>query len=637
MSAIPIRGRSRLRDVLHRALPLLLLIPAAYAVRPLFWTPLDYRLYDLFLSGWSGSPWQQVVVVGIDRATRDGDLPDPVHPLSRHVAQHAEVVRRLDAGGVRAIVLDLSLSEDEIAGTDSVLVKSVVASGKVCLIAYREEEKRQAPSGGQTSILRVRRPAASLLAASNGAFLADIELDQDGVLRSFAPDHDAARLGVETLPEHLANVRVARRTLISFPSDEFPLSTVSYGDVLRGEAAALGRVRGRIAFVGQVEDPLSDFVSVPTLQQLGGGQVARGLSGVAALAAITETLLQGSPLRNASWPAVLAWNAFWCILITTFLPRQRPWLGLLVLVLAMAAAVASVGVLQVRTGLVFPAGLLVGCLFFSGGYAVMASHVETARRLHIEEAEQRRVHREMEAARRTQEQLLPESLPNLPGWDLWAANLSSLEVSGDYYDVILTDEGRTCWIVIADVSGKGMPASLLMSNVHAALHSWILSGAADPGTIATDLGQFLNAHTAPEKFVTLFLAALTVQTGQMRYVSAGHDAPLLLTAAGVWRDLETSGPPLGIVPDFSYAGCECRLGPGDLLCLYTDGVTEALNAAEQMYGLDRLRTFVGSGGGQTAQELGETLLASVRDFVGDEPRSDDITLVVLKSICRAQL
>jgi serine phosphatase RsbU (regulator of sigma subunit) len=441
-----------------------------------------------------------------------------------------------------------------------------------------------------------------------------------------------ARLGVETLPERLAGTRLTRAVPIVFPSLARPLPQVSYGAVLRGERAALSPVAGRIALLGQVDDPLSDFIPVPTLQLLGDGRLVSGLPGVSVLAAITETLLQDMPLRDVSWPGVLACNTVWCALLVSLLPRHRPWLGLLGLIVVIAAALSAVGGLQVRLGLVLPAGLLFGCLFVTGGYTVITSHVETAKRFHVEKAEKERLRHEMGMARRTQERLLPRSLPRIPGWDIWGINICSLEVSGDYYDVLAPEQQDLVWVVIADVSGKGLPASLIMSNVHAALHSRIHGGVTDPGLITTDLSQFLFEHTPVESFVTFFLGVLRPETGHFRYVSAGHEEPLFLTACGEWRRSETAGPPLGAFPDLRYESVETRLSAGDVVCLYTDGVSEAIDSSERMYGLERLRQVVVTKRDSTAQGLGEAILASVYAFTGKRQQDDDITLVTMKAL-----
>jgi serine phosphatase RsbU (regulator of sigma subunit) len=473
-------------------------------------------------------------------------------------------------------------------------------------------------------------PDTLLAAAATEVCVIDVVVDPDGVLRRFWSDPRLRRLGLETIPERVSGRALAHGMPIEFPSVGSPMPIVSYADVLAGSADALSDVSGRIAFIGLVEDPYTDFVAAPRPQLNAEGVETFGVPGVVALAAITETLARGIPLRDAGWLAALLWNVAWCVACVLVLFRQRPVPAVATLVGVIAAALLATGLLQVFVGVVLPAGLLLGCLLLAGAYAIVTSYIVTTRRLHEEQVENERVHRELEMARRTQEMFLPSEIPTVPGIDVWGINVSCLEVSGDYYDVLETGENGTVVVAIADVSGKGLPAALLMSNVQAGLHCHVARGTFDIKNTAENLNRLVHNNTDIGKFVTMFLAEIDGTTHLLRYVRPGHDAPVLVRADGGTELLDTGGLVLGFTPDTTYDVAEVPLEVGDVLCLYTDGVTEARDPHDEEFQLGRLTDVLASNRGLSAPEIGEAVLDGVRGFTERVHQDDDVTLVVVK-------
>lgn len=647
MKVLLSRWRRRCLGLGRRLILLALLIAIAYAVRPIFWTPLDYRFYDLFQASWRVPAWEHVVIIGIDHHTRKTALEPPVYPLSRHVERHAQVLRNLQAAGARAIVLDLTLSEYELPMAPPELTAAIAACETVYLVSYLEETGLLSTEGASRQHSGVRSPLPELVeAADSRAFLADVTLDPDGTLRRFAPDPRSAKFGVMTLPEGVTKQRLLRPLPIVFPSPQRPLPQISYSTALRASGDTLAMVRGKIAFIGQVEDVLSDFVAVPTLQDQGGGLLLRGLPGVKALAAVTETMLRGRPLRDASALQTLLWNLLWSAPAVLWLPRRHPWLTLLALVGGMVVAVSVTGALHALFGLIFPAGLLAGCVFVTGGYVVIASYVAAAK-------ENARVQADLRLARVTQEALLPKEHPQIPGWDIWGRNISSLAVSGDYFDIIELGDGRPLWIVIADVSGKGTPAALLMATMHGTLHSHVRRGGDDPVQVAVVLDRHIRElieHSYKENqngtgtkkkrgkgnepdleatSVTAFLATLDPATGRLHYVNAAHVPPLLVTPAGTASELGRGGLALGWPLDKEYKDGVVALRPDDVLCLCTDGVTEAKRWKDR-FEMSRLKEAVIDSRAGSSQQIGERILERVQAFSRREPPEDDLTLVVVK-------
>jgi sigma-B regulation protein RsbU (phosphoserine phosphatase) len=256
-----------------------------------------------------------------------------------------------------------------------------------------------------------------------------------------------------------------------------------------------------------------------------------------------------------------------------------------------------------------------------------AAAIETAR-LHKEALEKERIERELELAAAIQREILPRSLPSVAGVELAAANLPTRQVGGDYFDLFPLSRGRLGFLV-ADVSGKGIPAALLVSTVHAAVHLQI-DESATIAELLSRIDRHLQRYAAARKFLTLFFGLLEPDTGLLRYVSAGHNPALLARSSGRIERLESTGVPLGIVPNASWREETRPMERGDLLCVYTDGLTEAVNEAEEEFGLDRLSALVERGKGLPVQALCDSLLGEVADFAREMPQYDDQTLLIVR-------
>jgi sigma-B regulation protein RsbU (phosphoserine phosphatase) len=256
-----------------------------------------------------------------------------------------------------------------------------------------------------------------------------------------------------------------------------------------------------------------------------------------------------------------------------------------------------------------------------------AAAIETAR-LHREAIEKERIERELEVAAAIQREILPRSLPIVAGVELAAANVPTRQVGGDYYDLFPLSEGRLGFLV-ADVSGKGVPAALLVSTVHSAVHLQI-----DEAKTITDLVARIDRHlqrfAATRKFLTLFFGLLEPATGRFRYVSAGHNPALLARSDGRLDRLESTGVPLGMIPGAVWREESLEMARGDLLCVYTDGVTEAVNERDEEFGLERLSTLIARDAASPARVLCDTVLSSVRDFARGMPQYDDQTLLFVR-------
>jgi sigma-B regulation protein RsbU (phosphoserine phosphatase) len=251
--------------------------------------------------------------------------------------------------------------------------------------------------------------------------------------------------------------------------------------------------------------------------------------------------------------------------------------------------------------------------------------------LSLEAAERRRLEQELALARRIQVALLPDRLPEVPGWELYGGNIPSRGVSGDYYEVLTRSDGRECVLMIADVAGKGMAASLLTVSLQA-LSAGPVEDGLPPDEICARLSRQLYRRTPPEKYATAFLGILEPATGRLRYTNAGHNPPLVLRASGTAEELGSTGVPLGLLPQAPYSAGETALAPGDVLVLYTDGLVEAEDPEGREYGLERLKTVCLRDKGETCEGLARSLERDLEDFARGVPFADDRTLVLARRL-----
>jgi sigma-B regulation protein RsbU (phosphoserine phosphatase) len=249
-------------------------------------------------------------------------------------------------------------------------------------------------------------------------------------------------------------------------------------------------------------------------------------------------------------------------------------------------------------------------------------------RMHRMRLEKERQDRELQLARGIQQGLLPRCEPALAGFLVAARSESCYEIGGDYYDFIPLEDGRLS-LVVADVSGKGTPASLLMASVHASLQA--LAGSVAPAALMRRLNHFLYLNTEPNKYVTLFYAELDPRRRQLAYVNAGHVPPFVLTASGARRRLEVGGPALGLLEDAAFEEGAQPLGGGDVVAVVTDGATEALNPEDQEFGDQRLYEALAERPGGSAQDALDTLFAGVHGWTGARGCNDDLTALVLRA------
>jgi sigma-B regulation protein RsbU (phosphoserine phosphatase) len=244
--------------------------------------------------------------------------------------------------------------------------------------------------------------------------------------------------------------------------------------------------------------------------------------------------------------------------------------------------------------------------------------------------EKQRIEDQLSVAREVQAGLLPGAPPRLAGYDVAAVNLPTHAIGGDYYDYVPLDADRI-GVVVADVSGKGIPAALIMATFRAALRAEI-KRQADLRAVAARLNDAVLEFRDASRFVTAVCCVLDTASGRLCYVNCGHNPPLLLHGTGACETLRLGGSALGLFAGASFEAGAAELRPGDTLVLYTDGVVEPANEADADFGVDRLEAAVRAARGRPASEALRSVIEATRAFSGRAGYDDDFTLVVLNRL-----
>jgi serine phosphatase RsbU (regulator of sigma subunit) len=258
---------------------------------------------------------------------------------------------------------------------------------------------------------------------------------------------------------------------------------------------------------------------------------------------------------------------------------------------------------------------------------VAAARIENARLAEIEQAD-RIIQRDLNQAAEIQRRMLPDQAPQVEGAEVAGFNAACRTVGGDYYD-FFAHPGGTIGLALGDVSGKGMPASLMAM----ALHARVQVLAAEPGDLAafmTRLNKATCANCPSNRFITFFFCVLDGRTGYLAFANAGHNPPVIVRASGKAEMLEGGGPPLGILPLAPYGEMRAQLDPGDALAIYSDGVTEASNAAQEEFGEERFIEILNRHRDEPAAAMVQAVTEALTEFAAGAPQADDITIVIAK-------
>jgi serine phosphatase RsbU (regulator of sigma subunit) len=409
---------------------------------------------------------------------------------------------------------------------------------------------------------------------------------------------------------------------------------ISAADIL-GNRVAPERIHGRMVLIGVTALGLADRHPIP------GG---RTMDGVEIHAELLDSLLDDALLTRPGW-ATWTEAAFLFLggtLLVFVVPMKRGRAAPLVLIPLLVVAVAG-GLALFHWGflLVDAATPSLGLtLVFTVMLAVTLGEAERQRRALRRQIEQQReaaarMEGELSAARRIQMGILPKPADVLAGesrFDLEIVLEPAREVGGDLYDIFRLDD-RRLFFLLGDVSGKGLPGSLFMAVSKSLYKSTALRRGGAVATMMREANAEISRDNPEALFVTAFAGVLDLEEGVLEYCNAGHDPPYLLPGAGgsSARLTEAGGPPLCVLEEFKYEAARRRLAPGDLLCLVTDGVTEATNAEGELYGRARLEAVLASAPvGTGAKALAGAIREDVKQFVAGAEPADDLAIMILR-------
>ena len=253
--------------------------------------------------------------------------------------------------------------------------------------------------------------------------------------------------------------------------------------------------------------------------------------------------------------------------------------------------------------------------------------VEKAR-LYEEERNKLALEKDLSAAHTVQMGLLPKSLPSVEGYEFFADSIPAKSVAGDLYDFIKLDDGRVAFS-LGDVSGKGMPAALLMANVQASIRAYSRLNP-DPEQCLGQSNNLLFNSTAPDKFATLFYGLLEASKHLFTYTNAGHEEPILFHQGKSADRLREGGIPLGVVEDFPFRSAQIGINEGDVLVVCSDGVHDAVSSGGERFGAERVEAIVRESLSLSAAGIAAKVFEEVTTHVADTPQFDDMTLLVMK-------
>lgn len=408
---------------------------------------------------------------------------------------------------------------------------------------------------------------------------------------------------------------------------------VSAADVIEGRVPA-GRLNGHIVLIGSTSLGLGDFQATP---------VEARMPGVEIHAQAIESILAGSTLSRPGWLDYLeiALIVVFGTLSTAIVPAVRPaispaFYGALVILLLAGAWIAydRFQVLFDPTAPALASGIVYTVMLMTARVAAERERRRLAVALEAERRAAARIEGELAAARSIQLGILPRTFPAFPArrdFDIHALLEPASAVGGDLYDFALIDDDHL-FFMVGDVSGKGVQAALFMAIAKALYKSNVLRGRVAIDQVMREANAEISRENAANFFVTVVAGVLDLRSGRLELSNAGHDAPLLIRAGTSVRRLDgEGGPPLCVVDDFPYGADPHRLEPGDALVLVTDGVTEAHNREQALYGMTRAEAALArQPPDATPRQLVDALYADIMAFADGTPPSDDIAILALR-------
>ena len=590
-------------------------------------------------------PSGDIVIIGIDEEALD--MLGPYNTWDRTVIAAALERLASDPEQKPAVTaVDILYAGTSSPEADARLVRAAEDLGNVVTASMARYGERIVWENGHVldlqtaAVLDFYEPFADLKAVTDQGHI-NAMTDLDGVMRHALLYAD--RGDGEKVPS-MAAVTAGRylesrgEALVLPPTDRADHFYIPYsagpGDFYDGVSLAMlisGQVppayyAGKIVLIGPYAPGLQDayFTSIDKGSQMYGVEIQ---------ANVIQSLLEKNFKKEApeSLQYVLLFLAGACAMFLFLRLRVSGGAGLLAALLALGLVLTvDLGKIGILTHPIYLPIALTALYVM----ALAVHYLQASRARRALELERERIEAELSLAARIQLSALPKDDPPFPGrreFDLYADMRPAREVGGDFYDYFLIDDDHL-GLVIADVSGKGVPASLfMMVSMSMIRHAAMESGpAADPAAVLRTVNRQICSRNPEEMFVTAWLGILEISTGRLTFSDAGHEYPLLLGADGQLRVVkEAHGFVLGAMEMTRYRSASLDLAPGDRLFVYTDGVTEAVNEEKVLFGMERLTGILPEAGRYSPRELVGLVQEKVTAFAGSAPQADDMTMLCI--------
>ncbi|KRB86133.1 hypothetical protein ASE00_05190 [Sphingomonas sp. Root710] len=583
---------------------------------------IDYIVYDHALSATDRDPPDDIVIVAIDNRSLEaiGRWPWP-----RSV--HASLLSQLATMGPRSVGYDVLFIEP--SPDDAMLADAVRRSRAILPLVIDVPGQNGAPYD-------IALPSGPLAEAAAGIAQVNLHFDSDRVVRQiYLEEGDGERAwlqlgavmaGLRASGGAAADSKALRQehpVLIAYGGATGHIPTVSFIDLLQGSVPP-ELIAGRHVLIGATADGLGDRYATPK-----SGATSQ-MSGVEIQAHLLDAILRGDAITPLStvWTLGVALGALWIVLLGFLWLRPRASAALAFGVF-IAIIALSFGLFRFAGIWLPPVSALAGLLFVMVAEAAR-ERARLREMLVRERIAAAAVEGELQAGRTIQLGMLPpraEIARIDPRIDVDALLEPAKSIGGDLYDVIRIDADRIAFLV-GDVTGKGVPAALFMALSKALTKSVVLRGIASLAEAASILNEELMRDNSEAMNVTMLIGVMDLSSGEVILISAGHEDPLHIRADGTIAPHKLDGGPPFCITDFPYPAEVMKLSPGETLVLISDGVSEALNGADALFGHDRLLAALK--GGTSATDIVEAVRDAVRTFEDGTDPTDDLTVMAVR-------
>lgn len=637
--------RARVSGPLQKARPYLIALAAALAATAIVGWGALFRV-DKWAQDWlyqhPGVTSSDIVIIGIDDEALD--ILGPYNTWDRNVMASVLEALAADPENKPAVTaIDVLYAGTTSPEEDDRLAKAAAELGNVvtaCMAQFGTSvtwENGHAVDKNDAAVVGFEQPYDALRSVTTQGHI-NAMTDTDGVMRhailyvepeegrTYSMAHEAARLFLEKQGKTLRDPAVGGTGLfyVSFTgkpgdySDGVSLAWVMEGDVPSGYWA------DKIVLIGPYAPALQDAFFTPM-------EKGEQMYGVEFQANVIQSLMEGSYKNEVSDRIQLIVLFVLCaVAMALFLKLKTLWGGAVCFGLILVSAGSTF--LLFRFGLIaHPLWIPVAVLALYLG-AVGVHYAQAAKERQKLALKNERITAELSLATRIQANSLPKVFPPFPDrkeFDLYASMTPAKEVGGDLYDFFLIDDDHLC-LVIGDVSGKGIPAALFMMVASSLIYHAAMKETS-PAKVLTLVNEQICSRNPEEMFVTVWLAVLEISTGKLTATSAGHEYPALKKAGESFELFkDRHGVAVGAMDGVRYREYTIDLEPGAKIFVYTDGVAEATNSNEELFGTDRMIEALRNGENGTPRDVLKAVKAGVDEFVGKAPQFDDLTMLCLQ-------